>query len=279
MSPLTFSPRVRPQTWIDLSPLTPDSLAGRSAKAIRAIKLRYGTSAVAVGDFFEVSGQDTRTLRFRRASARFVRLGCAMMSGRIEVRGHAGNYLGQNMKGGRISVVGDAGDWVAAGMAGGELTVSGNAGDFIGGAMPGDAHGMSDGCVVIYGSAGGRLGDRMRRGTIIVFGNAGGFTGSGMIAGTILVLGRTEAYTGFGMRRGTIILGRKPGQMLATFNNCGVLKMEFLRLLFKQIAAMGRGFAFFRGFGPEVQRYAGDSSTGGQGEILILLNAVWAPQP
>jgi formylmethanofuran dehydrogenase subunit C len=94
-----------------------------------------------------------------------------------------------------------------------------------------------------------------------------------MIAGTLMILGRCGRHAGRGMRRGTIILGKKPAHMLSTFHSCGILKMEFLRLLFKQMAQAGGRAQVFRLFGPEVHRYAGDSASGGKGELLILLNA------
>lgn len=118
----------------------------------------------------------------------------------------------------------------------------------------------------------------MRRGTVLVLGSAGEFAGSRMQAGTIIILGRTGRYPGHGMRRGTIVLAKQPAQFPLTFASCGNLKMEFLRLLFKQLAGRDSEFAFFRQFGPEAHRLAGDRASGGQGEILVLLNASSAPK-
>ena len=273
MNPLTFTLRSQPRTWLDLTPLTPDKLSGMSPRAIRSIRLRCGRHTLRAGDIFNVSGENTATLKFPQGSRLFLRLGHAMTEGHIGVDGHAGHYLGQGMRGGRIAVRGDAGDWIASGMKDGTIEISGDAGDFVGAAAPGDAHGMSGGRVVVSGNVGRRLGDHMRRGTILVLGNAGDFAGSRMIAGTLLIIGATKPGVGQGMRRGTIILGRRPAHVLATFNDCGKLKMEFLRLLFKQIAESGERFAFFHKYGPEAQRYAGDLAAGGQGEILVLLTA------
>lgn len=272
MSPVTFALRSQPPTWLDLSPLTPDNLSGRTLKAIRSVKLRCGRQAVRAGDLFDISGENVAALKFLRGSPHFVRLGHGMARGRIGVDGHAGHYLGQGMRGGRITVRGSAGDWTATGMRDGLIEITGSTGAFLGAAAAGDAHGMSGGRVVVSGSAGRRMGDRMRRGTILVFGDADEFAGSRMIAGTLLVMGTAKSGTGFGMRRGTIILGRKPAHMLATFSDCGELKMEFLRLLFKQIAATQKRLGFFLKFGPEARRFAGDLAAGGQGEILILVN-------
>lgn len=273
MKPLTLTLRRPPATWLDMSPLTPDRLDGLRGRGLHRLRLQLGRDAVRLKDLFDMEGSRTDQIVIRRSAPLLARIGAGMSGGSIEIRGHAGQHLGQRMRGGSISVQGDAGDWVAAGMAGGSINISGNAGDFIGAALPGDTHGMTEGRVTIRGNAGRRLGDLMRRGTILVFGDAGEFAGSHLIAGTLIILGRTGRHTGYGMRRGTIILAKKPAHLLPTFRSCGNLKMEFLRLLFKQTASIDRRLAFFRSFGPEVHRYAGDMAAGGQGELLVLLNA------
>ena len=273
MKPLTLTLRHQPGTWLDMSPLTPDRLAGMKGAALHRLRLRIGRDTARLTDLFDVEGSRTDLIRIRRTIPLMTRIGADMTRGAIEVRGHGGHLLGASMRGGSISVNGNTGNATAAGMAGGSIHVSGNAGDFLGTALPGETHGMSDGRVIIRGSTGARLGDTMRRGTILVLGNAGDFAGSHLIAGTLIILGRVGRHPGYGMRRGTIILGRRPKHVLATFRSCGNLKMEFLRLLFKQTASLDRRLGFFRAFGPEVHRYAGDAATGGQGELLVLLNA------
>jgi formylmethanofuran dehydrogenase subunit C len=256
-----------------MSPLTPDRLAGTRATALRKIRLRAGKECARLSDVFHIEGSRTDRIQIRRSTPLLVRIGEGMSRGSIDVRGHAGQYLGMRMQGGSITVQGDAGDCAAAEMAGGTLHVSGNAGDFLGGSLPGGTHGMSEGRVTVQGDVGRRAGDLMRRGTILVLGNAGDYAGSNLIAGTLIILGKTGKHAGLGMRRGTLILGRKPAHVLPTFRSCGNLKMEFLRLLFKQTASLDQRLSFFRAFGPEVHRYAGDSAAGGQGELLVLLNA------
>lgn len=279
MKPLTLTLRRQPATWLDMSPLTPDRLSGLRGAALRRVRLRAGRELLRLPELFDIDGSRTDQIQIRRGALLMTRIGEGMTRGSIEVRGHGGQYLGMRMRGGSISVHGDAGHAVAAGMAGGSLFVSGNVGDFLGTAPPGETHGMSDGRVTVRGNAGKRLGDMMRRGTVLVFGDAGEYAGSHLVAGTLIILGRTGRHAGYGMRRGTIILGRRPAQVLPTFQNCGNLKMEFLRLLFKQMASSDRRFDFFRAFGPEVHRYAGDAAAGGQGELLVLLNAPIEPRP
>lgn len=273
MKPVTFKMVKQPDVGVDLSPLTPDALAGKSLSEIRKIRLAAPGQSLTVGDLFEVSGSDKQQIQFRRCTRRVSHIGQGMLQGNIDIYGHAGEYLGRHMRGGCISVHGGAGDWVASGMISGRIDISGSVGDYLGAAAPDERFGMVDGLVTIWGSAGDRIGDRMRRGQILIHGNAGAYTGSRMIAGTILVLGKAGPYTGYRMKRGTIILRGSLQQLSPGFRSCGYLKMEFLRLLFRQIAKMGRRFAFLREFGPEVRRYAGDLSTDGKGEIFILQNA------
>lgn len=273
MNPLTFTLRRRPAAWLDLSGLVPDKLAGMSAAACREMRLQHGRHPCPVADFFDVSGSNPNYIYLRRCSERLVHVGSDMEKGVIEVRGHAGTYLGQGMSGGHIIVQGDAGDHVGAGMTGGKIYLSGSAGDFVGGPGPGQVQGMNEGFIGIRGSVGHRAGDHMRRGTIIVFGNAGDFAGSRMIAGTLIILGSTGAAAGHRMQRGTIIVGKKPANILSTFNSCGALKMEFLRMMFKQMTVVDKRFRFFRTYGPEVLRFAGDGARSGRGELLVLLNA------
>jgi len=129
---------------------------------------------------------------------------------------------------------------------------------------------MNDGTILITGNAGMRLGDRMRRGTIIVKGNVGDYCGARMLAGTVVVLGTAGHFTGLGMRRGTIVLGRRPKHLNASFNGCGRLKMQFLRILFRHLSRSHKGLAELKAHGPLCDRYCGDLSVGGKGELMIL---------
>ena len=124
---------------------------------------------------------------------------------------------------------------------------------------------MSQGKVTVCGDAGDRLGDKMRRGVILVEGDAGDYAGSRMLAGTLGILGKTGAYTGFAMKRGTILLAQTP-ILHATMQNCGVHTLLFLNLLFKSL----ENPQFSAIASTRVQRFAGDLSVNGNGEILVL---------
>ena len=70
------------------------------------------------------------------------------------VKGHVGPYAGSGIESGRLEIIGDAGD-------------------FLGAPREGEIHGMSGGLLIVRGTVGDRAGDRLRRGTIIIEGDAG----------------------------------------------------------------------------------------------------------
>ena len=274
MTPLALTLRRNPCARIDLSPLTPDRLIGQTRDGIARIRLHCGRQRICVGELFDIAGRDPGLLQIRHATAQLFRIGYQMKSGSIEVEGNAGDNVGERMQGGMIRVHGDAGEWAGASMLGGSISVQGSVGHRAGAAPPGQLIGMKDGLILVEGDAGDRLGERMRGGTIVTLGDSGAYLACRMRAGTVVVMGRTGAHIGIGMRRGTLVIGRKPATLPTGFRSAGALKMEFLRLLFKQLGNVQSRLAFFRNFGPEAVRLAGDLSVGGKGEILLLLNAI-----
>ena len=271
MKPLIFTLKKKLQRRLDLSALTPDRLAAAHEPA--EIELEYGASPVRAGELFSISGEDAGHIELRRTTALVTRIGAHMTQGQISVKSHGGSYLGYRMRGGTIKVNGDCGDWLGCDMDWGRIDVEGDAGDYIGAGTRTGMYGMRDGLITVWGNAGNRIGEKMRRGMIMIGADAGDFSGACMVAGTILILGKSGKLPGYGMKRGTIILGRRPDRIGATLANCGVLKMEYLRLFFKQLSRMGSRYRFFRNFGPEVRMYTGDTANNGKGEIMVLLNA------
>lgn len=269
MSLLSLSPRQTPEYRLDMSPLTPDRIAGQTLAAIRRIRLVYGGETIRVADLFAVSGRAGRHIRIEQGSAKLSGVGQGMQSGRIEIAGNVGDLAGRGMAGGSIQVTGDAGAWAGSGLAGGRIEIAGNAEDYAGAGRPGDRFGMRGDLLHIGGQAGDRAGDRMRRG-IIIRGRAGDYCASRIHAGTVIVMGKAGSYPAAGMRRGSLILAKKPARLSATFKSCGDLKMQFLRLLFTQLANMGDDLASLRQQRPTARRFSGDQALGGKGEILIL---------
>lgn len=274
MSALTLTLKDPPDQRVNMSPLVPHRLQRKSLEEIRNIRLTGSRQDLTVGKLFNVSGAQTEHIRMLSGSPMLDAIGSEMTQGLIEVKGGAGDCLGLGMRGGEIRVDGGVRRWAASGMKGGRIHIMGDAGDFLGGALPGSPMGMEDGMVVVSGNAGDRVGDRMRRGILVVEGNAGDYCGSRLLAGTIIILGQAGVAVGFAMKRGSIILAAPPTRIASTFNSCGHLKMEFLRVLFRHLSRSQRRFEAFNAFGPEAERYAGDLAYGGKGEILILDNTL-----
>lgn len=267
MSALTFTLKTQLRQRVDLSPLTPDHLAGKSAAEIAAIELQSGNQKLRTDALFDIAGDDTSDIVIRNSTAKLDFIGSKMHSGNITVHGGAGSYLGFQMKKGTISVHGDVDAFAASGMAGGTLHIHGNVGDFLASAIPGDKKGMKGGLVLITGNAGDRVGDQMRRGIILIEGNVGAYCASRMLAGTIGVLGSVGEYVGFGMRRGTLLLFSQP-KLHATIQDCGSHTLPFLSLMFKSFKALPSKFADIDK--NRVQRFAGDLANDGKGEILVF---------
>jgi formylmethanofuran dehydrogenase subunit C len=269
MSALTFRLRETPARPVDLSPLTPTRLAGMALEEIRSLPLASGNAHVAVGELFEVSGGELASLRIEGGSALLDGIGAAMHSGTLSVTGDVGAYLGRDMRGGAIRVHGNAGPWAGTGLSGGLVEIDGDAGDFLGAAIAGERRGMRGGTILVRGNAGQRAGDRMRRGMVVIEGNAGEHCGTRMGAGTLCVLGQAGAFTGFGMQRGTLLLTRSPADLPATFNDCGVHELLFLRLLLQDLARLDSRLLALEESFQRVRRYAGDLGCGGKGEVLV----------
>jgi formylmethanofuran dehydrogenase subunit C len=145
-------------------------------------------------------------------------------------------------------------------MTKGLITIEGDCGDFLGNELQG-------GTIVCKGNAGDRVGNQMRRGMILVEGDVGDYCASTMKAGTIGVLGSTGARLGFGMKRGTLLLAQAPVTQ-ATWLDCGLHTLPFLKLMFKSFALFDTEFAKLDN--ARVRRWMGDVAGMGKAEILVL---------
>jgi formylmethanofuran dehydrogenase subunit C len=263
---LSFRLAAKPEQRLDLSPLTPNKLAGLSAGDIAALAIGTSREPVTVGDMFKVKGNDAAKLRLVGTDGRCDRIGQGLTEGEIVVDGDAGAYLGAAMRGGALIVNGSAGPFAGGGMAGGTVDIAGSAGERAAGVIVGETFGMRGGKLSIGGKAGPMLGERMRRGLVIVAGGAGDYAGARMIAGTILLKGRVGRYAGYGLRRGSLILGKEPEQLLPTFGDCGVLDFNWLRVLDGYLRETGARVKVK----PRARRLMGDMAVLGKGEMLIL---------
>lgn len=271
MSRLMLSLKEPPRPRIDMSPLTPDRLAGLSRDQIAAVELDCGGRRRRVGDLFDVAGEDASDMVLLNSCDRLDRIGHDMRQGRISVEGDAGAYLGLGMAGGEIELSGNAGAFAASGMKRGSIHVRGDVGDFLAAALPGEHRGMAGGDVIVRGSAGDRVGDRMRRGLVLIEGDAGAYCACRMMAGTIGVWGRVGENAGFSMNRGSLLLRAAPQRLLPTFNDCGEHELGFLRLMLRSWATLPTKFAALAAGATRVRRFMGDIANDGRGEMLVLV--------
>jgi formylmethanofuran dehydrogenase subunit C len=257
----------QPNVPLEAETVSPDVFASHTLDEIRSLPVYLGKRERRVDDFFGVDGDAGDEIEIRGDATRVKWIGKGMTRGRITIVGHAGMHLGAQMKGGTIEVSGNVGDWLGAEMSGGFIRVRGNAGGQVGAAYRGSLTGMTDGTVLIDGSAGLEVGMRMKRGTIVVGGAARDFTGLQMKGGTIVLRGGAELRTGAWMIRGTII-SLEPIPLLPTFAYASTYNPTFMRLYARHLGALGIDIPHDEQQGA-YQRYTGDASVPGKGEILV----------
>ena len=268
MSDWVLRLRTAPAFRLDLSPLTPERLAGQSAEGVARLPLACGRKSLPVGEWFDVHGHAGPGIVIEGDGARLDRIGSGMQDGRIRVEGNAGAYLGIGMRGGRIDVSGSVDAYAASGLTGGLVKIGGDSGDCLGAALPGEHRGMRGGVVIVGGRVGDRAGDHMRRGLILAEGSCGDYCGSRMQGGTIAMLGPCGARPGYAMRRGTLLFAGAAPSPGPTFNDGGTLPLEFLVLLARSWQELPSRFASVRRPSTRVHRWIGDLGFGGEGELI-----------
>lgn len=264
---ITLTLKEQPNVPLEAEVLSPDVTASLTNDQVRALPVYLGKRQCRADDFFAVEGEASDELTIRGDAAKVKWIGRGMTRGRIKIEGNAGMHLGAYMKGGAIEVTGNASDWAGAEMAGGFIRIHGNAGGQIGAAYRGSMSGMKDGTILIGGSAGLEVGMRMKRGIIAVKGLVRDFAGLQMKGGTIFLLGGAEIRTGAWMVRGTIVT-LAPIKLLPTFTSACTYNPAFLRLYARHLATLGISLPCEPQLGT-YQRYTGDTSVPGKGEILL----------
>lgn len=259
-----------PHVPLETEVLTPDVIAPLKHEEVRALPVVLGKRQCRLDDFFEVEGAGCENLVIRGDAGRIKWIGRGMTHGRITILGNAGMHLGAYMKGGSIEVQGNVSDWAGGEMVDGLIHIRGDAGGQIGAAYRGSLSGMKGGTILIEGSAGIELGMRMRRGVIAVKGRVKDFAGLQMKGGTIVLMGGAEIRTGAWMVRGTIV-SLTPIRLMPTFSYNCAYNPTFLRVYAKSLQAKGFSLPYEHHAGA-YQRYTGDTSVPGKGEILV-----WQP--
>lgn len=264
---MRFSLRAPPAQRLDLKPLVPQNLAGKTVAEIERIEVGTTRVRLTAGDVFRVRKGDPATILIEGGGARFDRVGFGLTEGSIRVEGEAGVQAGRLMSGGCLTIGGAAGPFAGSGMRGGTLIIEADAGERLGGPLSGETVGMSGGLIHVRGEAGERAGDRLRRGMILIEGRAGAYAGSRMIAGTLAIGGQAGELPGYLMGRGTILIGRGATLLSPTFADCGEHDLVAARLLAAYIAKASAKLA--RLFRRPLRRLAGDMAALGKGEILL----------
>jgi formylmethanofuran dehydrogenase subunit C len=267
---ITLTLREQPPVPLEAESLSPDVTVDLANDAVRALPVYLGKRQRRVDDFFSVEGGTSDDLEIHGDARKVKWIGRGMTRGRITIVGNAGMHLGAYMKGGAIEVSGNVTDWVGAQMSGGLIRIRGNAGGQAGAAYRGSLSGMTDGTILIEGSAGLEVGMRMKRGTIAVGGLVKDFAGLQMKGGTIVLRSGAELRTGAWMVRGTIV-SLAPIRLMPTFTYAATYNPLFLRLLARDLAALGFSIPFEERDGA-YHRYTGDLAVPGKGEILV-----WRP--
>ena len=158
MTALTFTLKKEPAFKINCSALTPGKLAGKTHKNILEITLNNN---IKVSDLFEVTGDNSEYIIFKKCTPQLDHIGHKMLTGNITIEGDCGDFLGANMRGGTIVCQGNAGDRVGDQMRRGLILIDGNAGDYV-------ASRMLAGTIGVYGKLGKHAGFGMKRGTLLL---------------------------------------------------------------------------------------------------------------
>ena len=267
---ITLTLKKQPSVPLEAETISPDVTANLTHDAVRALPVFLGKRQCRLDEYFDVEGSASDDIELRGDASKVKWLGRGMTRGRLRIHGNAGMHLGAYMKGGTIEVSGNASDWVGAEMSDGLIRIGGNAGGQVGAAYRGSMTGMKGGAILIGGSAGLEVGMRMRRGVIVIAGPVRDFAGLQMKGGTLFLLSGAELRTGAWMIRGTIV-SLAPIPLLPTFAFACAYNPTFLRIYSKYLHALGYTLPCASQHG-RYQRYAGDASVPGKGEILV-----WQP--
>ncbi|RWC96102.1 MAG: formylmethanofuran dehydrogenase subunit C, partial [Mesorhizobium sp.] len=90
MKALTFTLVAERAERLDLSPLTPERLAGMERRDIEKVQIGMSKHGSKVGDIFRVAGNDPLDIVFEGGSARLDRVAEGMRGGSVRVAGNAG---------------------------------------------------------------------------------------------------------------------------------------------------------------------------------------------
>ena len=95
MRPLTLTLRERLDHRLDLSPLVPHVLAGKTVRQIERMELQTGHRPIRLADVFRVRAGDIEQIRILGGCERLDYVGQEMNSGELIVEGNVGIQAGR----------------------------------------------------------------------------------------------------------------------------------------------------------------------------------------
>ena len=265
MKPLLFTLKAEPDQRLDLSPLTPDRLVGRSAKEIEAIAIGTTRLPVKVGDVFKVKLGEATSVRFDGGSDRFDLLGAKLLPGfEIHVEGDVGAQLGRAAK--AEPSRSPATPVLMRRAIRGRIDIDGDCRGFPGRA----ARGRNPRHVRRPHRRAWQRGARCRTGCAAASSSSRATPAriwARAIAGTIIVMGTAAGERiGYLNKRASIVLSEQR-DLGPTYVDCGAHNLGFAKLFAKSLAPESRGAA--RLLSSRLQRFAGDTAVFGKGEVLL----------
>jgi formylmethanofuran dehydrogenase subunit C len=277
MKELILTPKKLPELPLEAEVITPDSVAGKTLKDVRALPVYVGNQAQTLGKYFEIKGKTTKEpsdqlIAIQGECENVKYIGRGMSAGRLVVEGCVGMHAGAEMAGGEFIITGSASDWAGAEMKGGLMRIHGNAGHQLGAAYRGSPEGMTGGVIVVGGNVGLEAGAFMRRGMIIIHGDVDSFLGVHMNGGEIFAFGRVARRLGAEAKGngGFIACFGDIESILPTYVYDTTFRPDFMKLYLRQLRDQLGIEAAGEYLEASFKRYRGDIAVGGTAEILVL---------
>jgi formylmethanofuran dehydrogenase subunit C len=276
MNELLLKPKKLPELPLEAEVITPDSVAGKTLKEIRALPVYVGNTVETLGKYFDIKGKAAKTpseqlIAIQGECANVKYIGKGMTAGRLIVEGCVGMHAGAEMAGGELIVTGSASDWAGAEMKGGFIRIHGDAGHQLGSAYRGSPEGMTGGVIIVGGDVGLEAAAFMRRGMLIIHGDVSPFLGAHMNGGEIFVFGKVAKRSGAEAKGngGFIACFGEVDSILPTYVYDTTFRPDFMKLYLRQLRdQLGIEIAGEH-LETSFRRYRGDLAVGGTAEILI----------
>jgi formylmethanofuran dehydrogenase subunit C len=242
MMELILTPKKLPELPLEAEVITPDSVAGKTHKEIKALPVYVGNTAQTLGKYFNIKGKTAESpsdqlIAIQGECENVKYIGAGMTAGRLIVEGCVGMHAGAEMAGGELIVTGSASDWAGAEMKGGLIRIHGDVGHQLGAAYRGSPEGMTGGVIVVGGNVGLEAAAFMRRGMLIIHGDVDSFLGVHMNGGEIFVFGKVARRLGAEAKGngGFIACFGEVESILPTYVYDTTFRPDFMKLYLRQL--------------------------------------------